>query len=117
MCTHCFEQKIYSFKTEVAFAVLSAMLTQKIASGQFITMGPASPKPPMTYDADECYECQSCQEFWLLATPDNAWRGFFLPAQDAVAYQQELRHRDKRIRVVSLLALILLSFVIWRFTR
>jgi hypothetical protein len=116
MCARCFDQKMYGFLTEAAFAALRAILAQKASSGQLLAMGPPSPKPPVAYDADTCYECWSCSAFWLLATPDNAWRGFFLPANDAIAYQQRLHRRDKRSRVAGLVAATLLGLAIWCFT-
>ena len=112
MCRNCFEYGIYGFETATAFTIFDGLLTQKLSAKHLLATGRPSPKPPVAYDADESYECQSCQEFWLLAAPDNAWRGYFLPAKKALTYQTRLQRRDKRIKSISAFVLLLLLAIL-----
>jgi hypothetical protein len=115
MCRDCFECGIHGFETAAEFTDFETALALKLSTKQLAAVGRPSPKSPVAYDADESYECLSCQEFWFLATPDNAWRGYFLPAKSTLAYQRELQGSDKRIQLTGLLlfALALAALALW----
>ena len=39
----------------------------------------------------------------MLSEPDNAWRGYFLPLEEALAHEAALRGADQRARLGCLL--------------
>jgi hypothetical protein len=110
-------KRYYSFESSQEFEAFEAILTQQLATGQLL---PASTPPAvgfLPYLPDACYQLSGSSELWVLSTPDNAWRGFFLPLAHALAHQKQLRSRDERIRLIGLLALVALGFIAWHLVK
>ncbi|TFZ65844.1 hypothetical protein E4631_12100 [Hymenobacter sp. UV11] len=109
----------YGFASQAEFEAFDAVLTRLLAAGQAALISQQSAADfLLPYQPDACYELSGTAEQWALATPDNAWRGYFLPVTEAIVYQQQLRRRESRIRSAGLLLLLcLLCFIAWRLLR
>ena len=110
MCPNCFASGVTGFPSYWEF---EAELQRK---RQQLLPVPDAPALSLTTTAPEqLYQCLACGETWALSSPDNAWRGYFLPLAEAVTYGQQLRRTDRNRRVGCLaLVLGLAGFTIWR---
>lgn len=115
MCPNCFTELIYSFKTYQDFDAFEKKLKEKIDKGELLII--ESPeKPSLSYDAETMLKCTHCKMVWQLSTPDNAWRGYFLPETQAINYRKELVNKEKKSKNGCLIILILILIVlIWKF--
>jgi len=117
MCKICFPKGIDSFETWQDFESFDKVLEAKRAAGQ-LTPVEKPVSTPMVNDlmlVDAYYQCSSCNEMWVLSSPDNAWRGYFLPLDQAVAYAQRIKASDRAKRngcLVFIAAMLL--FLLWR---
>ncbi|MCA8830214.1 hypothetical protein [Hymenobacter pini] len=71
MCPDCFPTGISQFSSWWAYEAFEQQLLRK----------------PLKLLPGEVtrnrYTCAVCGEVWVLSEPDNAWRGYFLPEQEA----------------------------------
>lgn len=51
----------------------------------------------MAYEPDEFQQRRTCAQVWALSSPDQAWRGYFLPEDVALAHVRRLRSRDRAL--------------------
>ena len=113
MCPSCFASGVTGFPSYWEFEAFEAELQRK---RQRLLPVPNAPVLNLTTTAPEqLYQCPACGETWALSSPDNAWRGYFLPLAEAVAYQNQQRQRDQT-RPIGCLAflLVLTGLIIWR---
>jgi|GEM_PF-1189700 len=121
MCADCFETSYYEFKTEWEFEQFAAMLKQvlrhKFATGQLREL-PVDEPVASTGQAEQRFLCRSCGTTWVLSSPDNAWRGYFLPEAEAAAHLSRLAKHDKYRRLGCLaILLVVLALGLWRLMR
>ena len=120
MCNDCFRHTYYQFESEQDFESLETQLQEKLDNHQLLVV----PKDVSTLPQDSLnhrvpemlYKCQSCMETWAISTPDNAWRGYFLPQLLATSYVTKLERRD-RIRGLGCVTFLfaLAIWFIWKF--
>ena len=64
---------------------------------------------------EQLYQCPTCGNTWALSSPNNVWRGYFLPLAEAVAYRRKLGRWDRNRQLGGLaLVLALAGFATWR---
>ena len=115
MCHDCFLDELYQFESASAYEAFETQLRQKLASSLLQAEQNApidfttSPYRPEAY-----YRCASCHESWALSSPDNAWRGYFLPLDAAIAYSHTLRRKDRFKAVVGSVCLLAFGVsIVW----
>ncbi|UOQ98096.1 hypothetical protein MUN81_01065 [Hymenobacter sp. 5317J-9] len=117
MCKDCFLKRIDTFATWQDFESFIQILEAKQEAGQLLLIEkPASIASSHNLTAvDGYYQCSSCNEIWALSSPDNAWRGYFLPLEIAIAHVQRIKITDrmKGIGGLILIAAALL-FLLWK---
>ena len=115
MCPNCFSTGVTGFPSYWEFEAFEMELQRKRQRQQLLPV-PNAPVLSLTKTTPEqLYQCPACGETWALSSPDNAWRGYFLPLAEAVTYGQQLRRTDRNRRVGCLaLVLGLAGFTIWR---
>jgi len=105
MCPGCFSSGFASFPSYWEFEAFEAELQQKLMQQQLLPL-PRTPTPELTAMAPEqLYQCPVCNETWSLSSPDNAWRGYFLPEAEAQKRQQRLQRTDAGRQVGCLLVM------------
>jgi len=113
MCGDCFLHGYPGFDTELTFADFYAQLLKKLA----VRALRALPKRADAYlppKAEGLYYCQNCGEVWALSTPDNAWRGYFLPGAQAASYFEKEKRKTRITRAGCLiLLLVALAIFLW----
>lgn len=85
MCTACFEQDFPRFDSWQAFAAFEHALQLR---GLVWCARPGNWPARELFvlrDPHEFRQCATCGQVWALSTPDNAWRGYFLPEDRALA--------------------------------
>lgn len=113
MCRNCFISGFAGFPSYWEFEAFEAELQQKLAQ-QLLPL--PTPAPMLAAMAcGQLYQCPVCGETWELSSPDNAWRGYFLPVLQAAAYRHRLQRNDRsrRLGCVGLL-LALAGIILWR---
>jgi hypothetical protein len=117
MCKNCFLEGINIFATWQEFESFDQVLESKRAAGQLVMVE----KPLSTLSAndlmlvDAYYQCSSCNEIWVLSSPDNAWRGYFLPLEQAKAYVQRVKTSDRAKRIGCLVFIVVTLFsLLWK---
>lgn len=97
----------YRFDSYQEFAAFDQALTQQLATGQAQAVAP--PAGPVPRQASAYYHPLGFPQPWVLSEPDNAWRGYFLPLDEALTHEAKLRGSDQRARLGCLLVLGLLG--------
>ena len=112
MCSNCFEQGIAGFPNYWEYDAFELELQRLLVSGQLRPVELTGQPLPFPYETR--YACQSCHEVWAWSAPDNAWRGFFLPAAEASFYLEQLQ-RKRGIKQFGCLAILLsvLALFLW----
>ena len=117
MCKNCFPKGIDSFKSWQDFESFDKVLEAKRASEQLVPVE----KPVSTLIlknlmlVDVYYKCSSCNEIWVLSSPENAWRGYFLPMEQAVAHVRRIQSSDRAKRTGCLIFLAAITlFLLWK---
>jgi hypothetical protein len=107
-----------SFESYWEFEAFDNVLAQQLAAGQLVAAAQPLKDSTVLYQSEAWYQLSGTSEIWVLSTPDNAWRGYFLPLTEALAHQQQLRRRDQRGKM-GCLALILLvgAIIVWQAIR
>lgn len=97
MCEACFVQGYSRFDSWQTFEAFEHELRLKDLQwwGRPVTW-PAQ-EPLTAYEPDEFRQCRTCSQVWALSSPDHAWRGYFLPEDEALAHVQGLRSAGKAI--------------------
>lgn len=95
MCEACFVQGYPRFDSYQMFEAFEHQLRLKDLQGCERPENWPAYKPLTAYEPDEFRQCFTCAQVWALASPDNAWRGYFLPEAEALAHVQRLRSRDR----------------------
>lgn len=115
MCPNCFPSSIAGFPSYWEFEAFEAELQQKLMQQQLIPLSLALIQKPAAMAPEQVYQCSSCGEAWALSSPDNAWRGYFLPLAEVAAHQSQ-SWQCNRERPIGCLALVLTlaGFIIWR---
>ncbi|MDQ2793351.1 MAG: hypothetical protein M3Y12_05000 [Bacteroidota bacterium] len=64
---------------------------------------------------EQLYQCPACGETWAISSPDNTWRGYFLPLAAADDYQNQQRQRERKRPIGCFLHLLALAgLTSWR---
>lgn len=58
------------------------------------------------------FQCNSCNEKFVISIPNNAWRGYFLKEQSAIEYHEKIKQSDKNRKNVFLVIIIVLIIVL-----
>jgi hypothetical protein len=112
MCGECFLHGFASFPTYWEFDCFAADLLDKTAHRKMLLVTPRGGAATVRHP-EAVYQCQSCGEMWALSSPDNAWRGYFLPASETTAHlaalgrKQGLKHFGCLLFLLLLLAIFL----------
>ncbi len=117
MCENCFLKGISGFATWQVYESVSKVIQAKRAAGQLVvTANPTLNSLVNNFMAvDAYYQCSSCQEIWGLSSPDNAWRGYFLPIKRAVIYMQRVKNLDRAKGIAGLmLVAVVLILTLWK---
>ena len=117
MCRDCFLKGVDSFATWQDYESFSQSLQEKCAVGQqMMVANPTSTSSVNDFTAAEAYyQCSSCKEIWALSSPDNAWRGYFLPMKTAVAHVQRVKVSDRMKGIGGLILIVAtLIFLLWK---
>ena len=115
MCPNCFSSGIANFPSYWEFEAFEAALQQKLVREQLLPLPSALPRVLTANLLEQQYQCPACNEIWVISTPDNAWRGYFLPLRDAVARGQQLQRSDRNRQVGCLTLLLTVAvFAIWQ---
>lgn len=86
MTTSCSLTPIYGFPSAASFAKFDTALLARLAAKQLVAVVPLA-----LPNVSAAFVCADCQQVWVLADPDNAWRGFFLPQEEAVRHLQQMQ--------------------------
>jgi hypothetical protein len=115
MCPNCFSAGVASFPSYWEFEAFETKLQHKLMRQQLIPLSLALTQEPAAMAPEQLYQCSSCGEAWAISSPDNAWRGYFLPLAEATALQCHQQQRNRK-RPIGCLALVLAlaGFIIWR---
>ena len=90
-------QRYPRFENYWTFEAFDAELTRQLSAGQWAAVAPPA-GCPLPHQAVAYYQPCHSGQVWALSEPDNAWRGYFLPLDEAVAGQQWLGRRNHRRR-------------------
>lgn len=116
MCSKCYSHGCNSFDSEDLFTEFDKEFTLKLANERIIIPH----KIGDTYEGVyfDTYLCKECNTVWCLSTPDNAWRGFFLPYNDCLKYIDSFKKSDrlKGIIGIALLSAIIIAVVYYFLT-
>jgi hypothetical protein len=113
MCRNCFSKGTAGFATWQDYESLSQVLQEKCTAGQMSVV--AKPKSSANDFAEAYYQCSSCKEIWALSSPENAWRGYFLPLKTAVTYMRQIEFSDRVRGIVGLVVIVAaLLFLLWK---
>ena len=93
MCEKCFQTGIVKFESYTAFDEFEKILDEKIRLGIF----KIETERLEENHYNSIYHCVHCSEKWLLSDPDNSWRGYFLPENEAHIYERKV-DTDGKIR-------------------
>ena len=117
MCPNCYSSGLTGFSSHQEFGAFEAALHQKLAWQQLhrVVVPPATAAD--FYEPDAYYRCAACTETWALSPPDNAWRGYFLPAAQANTLRQRVRRHDTLKGIVGLAGLLALAALFYFLTR
>jgi hypothetical protein len=109
MCEKCFYKEYENFPSPESFGEFQSVL-DKLDRKKFVHIGNGNFK--FHYDV---FECKNCNEIWWISGPDNAWRGYCLKKDNAIAYIQMLqkKEQDARIGLVLLVLFILIAFILY----
>ena len=97
MCEACFVQGHSRFDSWQAFEAFEHELRLKDLQWWERPENWPAREPLATYEPDEFRQCRVCSQVWALSSPGNAWRGYFLPEDVALAHVQGLRSHDRGI--------------------
>ncbi|MBH8568459.1 hypothetical protein KB206_06180 [Microvirga sp. STS02] len=115
MCPSCFYSGFASFPSYWEFEAFEAELHQKLVHRQLLPLPRILTQGLAVMAPEQLYQCPNCGETWALSSPDNAWRGYFLPLAVANAYNSKLivKGRIKRLAGVAV-AIGAGSFILWQ---
>jgi hypothetical protein len=115
MCPSCFSSGFAGFPSYWEFEAFEAELQQKLEHQQLLPL-PHTPIQQLTIMAPEqIYQCLNCGENWALSSPDNAWRGYFLPLAVARAHIRKSAVKDRIKRVSgAAIAIGVGAFTLWQ---
>ena len=115
MCPHCFSAGFPYFPSYWEFEAFETELRQKLVRRQLLPQ-PNAPTTELTMTGPEqLYQCPSCGETWALSSPDNAWRGYFLPLAEAVTYCRKLKIKDRAKGLIGVaVAIGTATLLLWR---
>ncbi len=111
MCEHCFDKEYYGFPSQVEFEKFEEILDQKCSSGKVQILESQNQEENRSMYFGIYYKCNTCSEKYIISTPDNAWRGYFLTEQNAVEYYHKLKESDKKKKYGCLIIVILILVI------
>ncbi len=118
MCEDCFQELIYKFPTRQSFEDFENVLQAKCTEEKLLILDMHKTDYLSAFDSNLYYECKSCKDVWIMNIPDNAWRGFFLPADKAIEYKNESNKLDRKRRIGSLILLAVVAVaLIWNYLK
>jgi hypothetical protein len=118
MCEACFVQGFPRFDSWQAFEAFEHELRLKDLRWWERPGNWPAREPLTAYEPDEFRQCCTCSQVWALSSPDNAWRGYFLPKDVALAHVQSLHSHDRAtpwgcVVVITAGLLLLLARWLW----
>lgn len=97
MCEACFVHSYSQFDSYQTFEAFEHQLRLKYLHWCERPGNWPARVPLTAYEPDEFRQCHACAQVWALSSPDNAWRGYFLPEDEALSVIQRLRSHDRAI--------------------
>ncbi len=115
MCGDCYHRGFFVFPTYWKFDTFAEELQQKVTYGPLQAVACAANFPDSIGKPEAFYRCPSCRETWALSSPDNAWRGYFLPMHMAKTYLRDTQ-RKAFIRGIirKILLLAIAAYLFWK---
>jgi hypothetical protein len=110
MCDNCFNIEISNFDSETQFLEFEKELTIKLGNGKSIKAIEQGKSHRSVYF--DTYKCNECETPWCLSTPDQAWRGFFLPYHKCISHIDSLKKSDRLKGIVGIAILLIIIIVI-----
>lgn len=112
MCEKCFNKEYESFPSLKSFEEFQFEF-DKLDKNKFLHIRNGNLK----FYFNE-FECKNCNEVWWISDPDNAWRGYCLKKENAIAYIQKLQRREQNTRIgcVILVLIIMTYFLLISYT-
>src|SRR5688500_6113208 len=112
MCEECFQELIYKFETYKDFDAFEEKIQAKCNEGKLQIIDTYKTDSLSAFDSNLYFECTTCKELWVLNIPENAWRGYFLPLDKAIAYKESLKKLDKKRLGGCLILIVFISIVL-----
>ena len=106
MCKDCFEKVYYSFPSQLEFKNFEDILNSKTHSNKIQILEEDYENSFLDYQM--YFQCNTCEEIFVLSIPENAWRGYFLTEQNALTYHDKLHSSDKKKKYGCLVMIIIL---------
>jgi hypothetical protein len=91
MCPNCFPAGFPGFPSYWEYDSFASLLQQKLEQQHLQPVPADSVDSYSLTHLEQLYHCATCDETWAFSSPDNAWRGYFLPLATADQYCRELR--------------------------
>ena len=112
MCGDCFDKQHYGFPSYTEYEEFEEILDLKTRSKKIQILEGEIENSFMDYRM--YFQCNTCEEIFVLSIPDNAQRGYFLTQEDALKYQDQLYSSDNNKKWGCLvIILILCSLLIY----
>ena len=114
MCEYCFTEQFESFESSKDFQEFDFTLTKKLSKDVLVFRK----NETLNYGGVGyyIYRCNFCNTDWYLSEPDNAWRGFFLPKNQAKKTLNSLQTKERRVRWGCLLisiVMVVIFILLW----
>ena len=120
MCRKCFEQVFLKFPSYWEFEAFEIELRHKVELQLLLVVQRVADDSSVLGELDKIsepeklYQCQTCQEIWALSSPDNAWRGYFLPSTLVGNYIKTSQRKRLYNRAVRFAILVFIAWIVWR---
>lgn len=85
MCEHCTPLTKLRFPSKRDFISFKKKFKAKLVDGTFIQVINSDETEHTSLEST--YQCTFCSIDWVLSLPKNVWRGYFLPEESIVKYE------------------------------
>ena len=111
MYRDCFDKQYYGFPSYSEYEEFEEILDLKTRSKKIQILEGEIENSFMDYRM--YFQCNTCEEIFVLSIPDNAQRGYFLTQEDALKYQPLYSSDNNKKWGCLVIILILCSLLIY----